>query len=41
MVGRVFGRVGRGTLMGDCLGEGRRTLEELFGIRTLLGEWLE
>lgn len=23
MVGRVFGRVGRGTLMGDCLGEGK------------------
>lgn len=41
MVERVFGRVRRGTLMGDYLGEGEENLGGIIWGRTFLGEWLE
>ena len=37
----LFGEGGGQLLWGIVWGRGRRTLEELFGVRTLLGEWLE
>lgn len=40
MVGRFFGRVGRGTLMGDYLSEGEENFRGIIWGRTLVGERL-